>query len=175
MGFQDLQLSAFAARYLYEKEYVETIVINWVQQSCEEVFQRLLTLKESSPKRLIENSKFEGIPESLWIKILEKADIGRKSLVQLSKSDLLKLAHCVTGDRFHLKGKTTNKQEFVTAGGVALNEIDFKTMESKKCPGLFLAGEALDIDGVTGGFNFQSAWTTGWLAAHGIFNKRNPF
>lgn len=169
-----LKLSAFAARYLHDKEYVETIMINWVGLSFEEVQKRLLALKEQSPKRLIDNCKFEGIPESLWLKILKKSNISeRKTLAHCSKSELLHLAQVLTGDRFTLKGKTTNKQEFVTAGGVALNEVDFKTMESKKCPGLFFAGEALDIDGVTGGFNFQSAWTTGWLAAQGIWERVN--
>jgi len=169
-----LRLSAFAARYLNEKEYLEDIEINWIQESHADALKQLLTLKENHPKKLIENSKWEGIPERLFLKILEKAGIPRsKTFAHLSKEEIYNLAKTLTADRFSIQGKTTNKQEFVTAGGIALNEVDFKTMESKKCKNLFFAGEALDIDGITGGFNFQSAWTTGWIAAHGI-KKTTP-
>jgi predicted Rossmann fold flavoprotein len=97
--------------------------------------------------------------------------LGAKPLAQLSKKEVHALAEKFHADRYRVEGKTTHKEEFVTCGGVVLKEIDFKTMESKVCPGLYFAGEILDIDGITGGFNFQNAWTTGYLAGSGAISK----
>jgi len=105
-----------------------------------------------------------AIPNRLWRAFLPDPE---KRYSDLSKGDCFKVLERLSHDRYEIEGQSTNKDEFVTAGGLALNEINFKTMQSKKVDGLFFAGELLDIDGVTGGFNFQNAWTTGYLAAHG--------
>ena len=113
------------------------------------------------------------MPKRLWYFLLDKAGISESlRWADLSKKQLNDLVGLLTRDRYAVAGKTTFKEEFVTCGGVALEEIDLKTMESKKLPGLFFAGEVLDIDGVTGGFNFQAAWTGGWLAANGMAGLR---
>lgn len=164
-----LKLSAFAARYLHEKQYQQTLLINWLGKKTEEVEQLFLTHKANSPRKGIDNLKPEMIANSLFVNILQRAGILiHKPAGQLSNAEIRKLSELLTRDAFQMQGKTTNKQEFVTAGGVKLSEVDFKTMQSKKTRGLFFAGEALDIDGVTGGFNFQAAWTTGWIAAKGM-------
>lgn len=164
-----LKLSAFAARYLHSKGYHEKLFIDWLNRKAEDVEREFLTYKETSPKKSIDNLKPETIANSLFANILMRCEIPlHKPAGQLSNKEIRKLSACLTGDCFIIEGKTTNKQEFVTAGGVKLSEVDFKTMQSKITPGLFFAGEALDIDGVTGGFNFQAAWTTGWIAAHGM-------
>ncbi|MEI6532167.1 MAG: aminoacetone oxidase family FAD-binding enzyme, partial [Chlamydiota bacterium] len=141
-----LKLSAFAARSLHEKNYQETLYINWLAaKNEEEVFQALVKKKIDIPAKLAAR------------------------LLSFSK-DLRVLAKKLYKDPYIIEGTTTNKQEFVTAGGICLKEIDFKTMESRLCPGLYFAGEILDIDGITGGFNFQNAWTTGFLAGKSAFS-----
>jgi len=136
-----LKLSAWAARFLFEKEYRANLIINWLPDySQEEIIQQLKT--SPTPFKFAKN---------LW-----------KMLA--SEKSPLALAQKLQADIYAVDGKTTHKEEFVTCGGVTLKEVDFKTMQSKLCPGLFFAGEILDIDGVTGGFNFQSAWTTGFIA-----------
>jgi predicted flavoprotein YhiN len=101
--------------------------------------------------------------------LLFKSEIpGTKPWAELSRKQLNKLISVLCSDNYHMKGKTTFKEEFVTCGGIELSEIDFKTMESKKCKRLFFAGEILNIDGITGGFNFQAAWSTAWIAANSI-------
>lgn len=146
-----LKLSAFAARYLNEKEYDVKLIVNWLPQfSRQELYTKLI---ESNPL----------LPKSLFHHFLEQ-----RKIKELSKKQLNILADRLQRDVYLIKGKTTNKQEFVTAGGIALDEVDFKTMQSKLCRGLYFAGEILDIDGITGGFNFQNAWTTGWIAGQSI-------
>ncbi|HEY8241323.1 MAG TPA: NAD(P)/FAD-dependent oxidoreductase, partial [Kiritimatiellia bacterium] len=106
-----------------------------------------------------------GIPQRLWERLVHAAGIGSDARWgTVSNAALQKLRDQLAACRFHVRGKSLFKEEFVTCGGVALKEVDFRTMESKVCPGLHFAGEVLDIDGVTGGFNLQSAWTTGWIA-----------
>ncbi|CRX38232.1 NAD(P)/FAD-dependent oxidoreductase [Estrella lausannensis] len=164
-----LKLSAFAARHLSAKQYQETFLVNWLGKKCEEIEELYHSYKTKYPKKGIDNLKPETIAHSLFVNILQRAGILiHKPAGQLSNAEIRKLAEYLTKDAFRMQGKTTNKQEFVTAGGVKLSEVDFKTMQSKKTKGLFFSGEALDIDGVTGGFNFQAAWTTGWIAAHGM-------
>ena len=149
-----LKLSAWAARYFAEKDYRLDIVVNWLPDLSEE--QIFDTLKFSSvPKPF-------PLPQNFW-----KALSPPSKLHETSHKELRALAHRLHADTYHVEGKTTHKEEFVTCGGITLKEIDFKTMESKVSPGLYFAGEILDIDGVTGGFNFQNAWTTGYIAGHG--------
>jgi predicted Rossmann fold flavoprotein len=161
-----LKLSAWGARYLKEKEYRVPLFINWLPDfSTEEIFKTLVQWKTiHSQKMLLNESPFQ-LPKNLW-----KALLGfqfQKKLNDVSHKDLQILAQKLSSDCYQVEGKTTNKEEFVTCGGVSLSEVHFKTMQSKLCPGLFFAGEVLDIDGITGGFNFQNAWTTGYLAGNG--------
>lgn len=147
-----LKLSAWAARHLFEKEYRTTLLINWLPSFTVEQITLQLK-KEENPFKL---------PKNLWKALL--GPLAAKRLVEFSNKETLALAQKLHADPYAVEGKTINKEEFVTCGGVTLKEVNFKRMESKLCPGLFFAGEILDIDGVTGGFNFQNAWTTGYIA-----------
>lgn len=161
-----LKLSAFGARILHSLEYKATLIINWIPRLSHDMIQdKLLERKKDTPNRQITSEGIFDIPKSLWKKLCEIAEIPLEhKFANLSKKEMQKLISTLTSSRFEINGKSTYKEEFVTAGGVALDEVNFKTMESKKCPGLHFAGEVLDIDGITGGFNFQNAWTTAWIA-----------
>ncbi|MCB0459141.1 MAG: NAD(P)/FAD-dependent oxidoreductase [Flavobacteriaceae bacterium] len=161
-----LKLSAFGARLLAEKQYQFSIEINWLSKSYESVFNQLSSFKKSlAKKQLLPNSPFEAIPKRLSEKLINYASIsGNKNWADLSKSDLEQLANLLTQSIFEINGKSTFKEEFVTAGGIDLKEVNFKRFESKLHKNLFFAGEVLDIDAVTGGFNFQNAWTGGYIA-----------
>lgn len=142
-----IKLSAWAAKELHSVNYHTTLEIDWLPRfSTDEI---TLALKNKSPL----------LPKKLWKQFTKHL----KALP--SQKELRAVAEKLKRDCYEVEGKTTNKEEFVTCGGVTLSEIDFKTMESKLCSNLFFAGEILDIDGITGGFNFQSAWATGWIAA----------
>ncbi len=165
-----LKLSAHAARVLYENSYRMSLIVNWLGDSNpEKVRQILLENKASQAKRKIFNYCPFDIPKRLWHNLLIHVGIDSETIwTQLSKNHVQVLTRELTGGQYEIKGKGVFKEEFVTCGGIALKEVDFKTMESKCCPGLHFAGEILDIDGVTGGFNFQSAWTTGYLAGEAM-------
>jgi predicted Rossmann fold flavoprotein len=169
-----LKLSAWGARHLYEKEYRVAIAIDWLPHlSTERLFAELCARKASSQKTLGAENPFK-LPKNLWIALI--GSLANRRIQDISQNNLRHLSEKLHADVYPVEGKTTHKEEFVTCGGVHLKEIDFKRMESKKCPGLFFAGEILDIDGVTGGFNFQNAWTTGFLAgtsAHGRAASRD--
>ncbi len=161
-----LKLSAWAARALHEKNYKADLVVNWLPEE-KQVFAKLQQLKQASPqKTLLSENPFE-LPKNLWKTLLG----AEKRLNDFSIRELQLLSQKLQEDRYSVDGKTTHKEEFVTCGGVTLKEINFKTMESKICPGLYFAGEILDIDGVTGGFNFQNAWTTGFIAGTSSSDK----
>ena len=156
-----LKLSAFAARALHEAEYRFSVSINWLPSHTEEsLFSTLSSLKQTAPQKLLANENPFSLPKNLWKTLLS----SEKKICDHSAKEFRRIAGKLHRDTYLVEGKTTHKEEFVTCGGVSLKEVDFKTMESKLCPGLFFAGEILDIDGVTGGFNFQNAWTTGYLA-----------
>jgi predicted Rossmann fold flavoprotein len=144
-------------------------LINWLHNRREDdVFEELKSSKTIYNAQLIVNVNPFHLVKRLWQFLLFKNGLDNElRWADLSNKQLRNMAHLLVFDRYHVIGKTTFKEEFVTCGGVTLNEIDFKTMESRKVKGLHFAGEILDIDGVTGGFNFQAAWTTGWLAACG--------
>jgi predicted Rossmann fold flavoprotein len=111
----------------------------------------------------------------MWERLLSSSGIPRDALwTGISNASIQTLATQLTAAEFQIAGKSTNKEEFVTCGGVKLSEVDFQTMQSKVCPGLYFAGELLDIDGITGGFNFQAAWTTGWIAGQSIAALNKP-
>lgn len=167
-----LKLSAWGAREMYEANYRAEVEINWVaDHSSTEIQEIFLKQKRLSAGRQIGNDPLFFLPKQLWKKLLflsEFPDDLRWST--LSHKQMQQLIKQLSSTCLKIAGKTTYKQEFVTCGGVALEEVDFKAMESKRCPGLFFAGEVLNIDGVTGGFNFQNAWTTSWIAGNSIGN-----
>jgi len=156
-----LKLSAWGARFLNEHEYKVDLVLNWLPSfSQAEILDALCEVKKESPQKTLISENLFKLPKNLWKTLVGK----EKRLNDFSLKELQGFAEKLHGDVYKADGKTTHKEEFVTCGGVTLKEVDFQTMESKICPGLFFAGEILDIDGVTGGFNFQNAWTTGFIA-----------
>ncbi len=165
-----LKLSAWGARALHEQGYQGTLVLNWLPQlSQDEVRIRLQQAREEGGRRAIANHNPTPVPKRLWTYFVQRAQIDPQvQWTILSNKAINKLTQELCQGEYSLQGKGVFKDEFVTCGGVRLKEINFKTMESRLCEGLFFAGEILDIDGITGGFNFQSAWTTGWLAGQGM-------
>jgi predicted Rossmann fold flavoprotein len=161
-----LKLSAYGARILNEMNYEFNVRINWVNESNHElVWKELENIVQLHPKKLISSVKPYFITERLWIYLIEKCDIhSEKTWESLGKKNLHKLINILTNDVYAVRGKTTFKEEFVTCGGVSLESIDLNTMQSKVCKNLYFAGEILDIDAITGGYNFQAAWTTGFIA-----------
>ena len=165
-----LKLSAWGARFLHDRHYRTSVLINWLPQYNAEVLrQQLLGVKSQLSHRLIVSSCPFPMPRRLWERLTSSIGIDeQKRWADLSNKALDRLLQELVQGEYQIAGKGAFKEEFVTCGGVNLKEVDFKTMESRRCPGLFFAGEILDIDGVTGGFNFQSAWTTAWLAGIAI-------
>jgi predicted Rossmann fold flavoprotein len=165
-----LKLSAFCARILAQQHYDFKIQVSWLGNKKEDALrQELLNIKAANPARQIGNLLPVALPRRLVEFIMDRSGIQPdKRWADISKDEIQKLQEHLLYDTYHVKGKTTFKEEFVTCGGVSLDDIDFKTMESKCCKGLHFAGEVLDIDGITGGFNFQAAWTTGFIAGNGV-------
>jgi len=165
-----LKLSAFGARFLAEKEYHAKLQVDWIPEQLESDLQSEIDFqKKSHPKKRLVNTKLTELPKSLWRALLHRSGFSDVLLGELSKSKIFKLLDLLKRDPYQVHGKTTNKEEFVTCGGITLKEVNFKTMESKCTEGLYFCGEILDIDGITGGFNFQNAWTTGYLAGSKLF------
>jgi predicted Rossmann fold flavoprotein len=165
-----LRTSAWGARLLAERDYKFSIQVQWLgdydQKRAAHVFQET---RAQHPRKHIANWSPVGLPQRLWERLVTAAKIPAEATwAGLSKESAQALARELCAGEFHVAGKSMYKEEFVTCGGVALKEVDFRTMQSRVCPGLFLAGEVLDIDAVTGGFNFQSAWTTGWIAGQAM-------
>ena len=165
-----LKLSAFGARILADKDYQYNIAINWLSSSTEVVVKILKSIKENEPKKqVIIRSQFVEIPKRLWERLVLASAIQFDSKwADLSNKELQNLAEQLTKCVFNANGKSTFKDEFVTAGGLKLKEINFKRFESKIHKNLFFAGEVLNIDAVTGGFNFQNAWTGGFIAGNAM-------
>ncbi|MBK8824855.1 MAG: NAD(P)/FAD-dependent oxidoreductase [Anaerolineales bacterium] len=165
-----LRLSAWGARILADKKYRSTLTVNWLGDykldSALEVLQRNKDWQENARKKIASQPAFSQIPVRLWKQLTQF--IGDKNWGDISKVEMRKLAEELTAGEYKIEGKGQFKEEFVTCGGVRLNEVDFKTMQSRMVEDLFFAGEVLDIDGITGGFNFQSSWTTGWLAGNAM-------
>lgn len=160
-----LRVSAFAARYFHERQYKCSAMINWTNANEDEWRTWVRQTKTEHPKKLLQNTKPASIPQRLWLYLLQRSGIdGGIPASELNKKSINRLVNHLCHDTYEIKGKTTFKEEFVTAGGVDLGGIHQQTMESKVVKGLYFAGEILDIDGVTGGFNFQAAWTTGFIA-----------
>jgi len=161
-----LKLSAWGAREMMHAKYQATLTVNWIgAKRIEDVQQDLLLLKEAHAKTMIKNVWPQELPKRFWLKLLEIAEVHEMMFwADVSKKQIGQLARFLFAGHFEILGKNRFKEEFVECGGVHLKEIDFKTMQSKICSGLYFAGEVLDIDGITGGFNFQNAWTTSWIA-----------
>lgn len=165
-----LKLSAWGARILHEQNYEYSVLVNWLKNTNEEECRQKLTVFQTeNPKKMLFNSNPFSLPKRLWEFLLTKSEIDEElRWNNFSGKKFNKLVNNLIADLYKASGKTTFKEEFVTAGGVKLGDVNMQTMESRKCSGLFFAGEVLDIDGITGGFNFQAAWTTAWLASEGI-------
>jgi len=165
-----LKLSAWGARELHAAGYAFPIQVNWVSPNTpDEVELTLADFRGAHPRRQISTSNPFGLPSRLWERLVSSSGIPPATVwTSLSNIALRALGGCLHSGKFEIKGKSLNKEEFVTCGGVRLREVDFRTMESRIQRGLHFAGEVLDIDGVTGGFNFQSAWTTGWHAGRAM-------
>jgi hypothetical protein len=160
-----LKLSAWGAREFAASDYRFPIQINWLPGwNRERLTEWFAGQRRNNPKRRIRNSPPEPIPQRLWQRFTEHAGIDpHRCWTEFSRQERSALIAELTAAEFSVTGKSMFKEEFVTAGGVARDQVDFKTLESRVTPGLFFAGELLDVDGVTGGFNFQAAWTTGHL------------
>ena len=176
-----LRLSAWGANLLAAKNYQFTIQVNWLNDATfEETFETLKELKTVHSKKIISKKSPFDFPNRLWESLVHAAGIGTFSTSNdsqdvkwgdVSNKQLMALAVQLTNGEFQVNGKSTFKEEFVTAGGIDLKEINFKTMESKLLPNLYFAGEIVNIDAITGGFNFQNAWTSGFILASEIFKK----
>lgn len=164
-----LKLSAWGARELAEKDYTFRVMVNWRGGLNEALLRAEINeIRSHHPQKKIKNQHLQ-LPKRLWAFLLEKSGIdSEKNWGDLSKKDINRLLAHMSQDVYEVKGKTTFKDEFVTCGGVSLEDIMIKRMESKVLPNLFFAGEVLDIDGVTGGFNFQAAWTTAFVAGKAV-------
>lgn len=165
-----LKLSAWGARELAEKNYGFEILVNWLPEYTEQSLRDdwpAIRQKHAGTKMASRNGF--GLPARLWEYLLQQSGIGGdQRWDDLTAKMQNSLMQNLVAQKFVIKGKTTFKEEFVTAGGIQLQEVDVNTMQSKKRAGVFFAGEILDVDGITGGFNFQHAWTSGWIAANGI-------
>tara|TARA_B100001093_G_scaffold511965_1_gene580919 strand:- start:407 stop:1621 length:1215 start_codon:yes stop_codon:yes gene_type:complete len=161
-----LKLSSYGARLLKERKYNFKVQVNWVNQpNNDKIANHLREIIKTNPKKLISNIKPYLLPERLWEFILKKSMFSNnKKWGELGNKGINKLVSILSNDIYSVKGKTTFKEEFVTCGGVCLEDIDLNSMESKKCKGVYFSGEIIDIDAITGGYNFQAAWTTGFIA-----------
>jgi predicted Rossmann fold flavoprotein len=167
-----LQLSAWGARLLETKKYQFAVLVNWLNETKEEgLRQQIQVVQAEHGAKMIGNLNPFPMTNRLWNFLLEKSGIQATTRwKEIGTKSCNKLVNTLLNDRYEVTGKTTFKEEFVTAGGVSLTEINVKSMESRKVKGLFFAGEIMDIDGITGGFNFQAAWTTGFIAGKNVGN-----
>jgi len=169
-----LKLSSWAARFLNEKDYEFDFMINWLPNQSEDCLKELFaSYKQNFGNKKVFNQMEIAIPKKLKHFLMDKAGISSDiKWADTNKKQINKLIQFLTADIYPSKGKTTFKQEFVSCGGVELSEVNFKTMESKQYSNLYFAGEVLNIDALTGGFNFQNAWTTSWIAAQDIAQQK---
>lgn len=178
-----LRLSAWGARILAEKNYQFILEVNWLNDvTFDEAMETLKELKQEHAKKVVSkkspfdlaDARFAGarVPNRLWESLVLASNISNETKwADLTKKQLTDLTNQLTNGQFQVNGKSTFKEEFVTAGGIDLREINFKTMESKLHENLFFAGEIVNIDAITGGFNFQNAWTSGFIVANAITNS----
>ncbi len=165
-----IKLSAWAADYLHQLHYEFTVLINWTGSTSEEDLRQVFSeMKSKRGKQKVFNNPMFSIPQRLWQRLCDLSEIPEAKIwSELPQKNMNKLIESLIRCPFLIKGKTTFKEEFVTCGGIDLKSIDLETMESKTMKGLYFAGEVLNVDGETGGFNFQSAWTTAYVAGTAI-------
>lgn len=165
-----LKLSSHAARYLHENNYNVDISVNWTNvANRSEIEEYIKNIVSENPNKQLASLRPYDMPSRLWTYIIDKLCISReKKWAELGKSGINRIIEALTNDIYHVSGKGAYRDEFVTCGGVSLSNIDYHTLESKICPHLFFAGEVLDIDAITGGFNLQAAWTTGYIVGQNI-------
>ena len=165
-----LKLSSIAARELFEQKYKFDLIIKWSNLEYKELKEKMNYIKVNKGKlNLINIRPLPFLTKRLWIFLLNKLDINKdKKWSDLLADERERIIDCLLKDKYIISGKGPFGEEFVTSGGVKINEVSFKSMESLICPGLFFSGEVLDVDGITGGFNFQHCWTSGWLAGRAI-------
>jgi predicted Rossmann fold flavoprotein len=165
-------LSAGGARILAEKNYHFHVLVNWLDDAKEDNLRaQLEQTSQAQAGKKMSNWNPTPLTNRLWLHLLERSEINPDlRWSELGKKGQNRLVNTLLNDRYEVQGKTTFKEEFVTAGGLSLSEIDFQTMRTKKLPQLSFAGEILDIDGITGGYNFQAAWTTGFIAGKYAFD-----
>lgn len=167
-----LRLSAWGARGLNDLDYTFELQVNWLPQYNRETLEAYLQqMRKEQAKKKIANTVFAELPKRLWFRFVEELGLQHTRWADCKRSQMDELIDSFLATRFKVTGKDTFKEEFVTAGGVDLRDVDFKGFESKKCPGLFFAGEVLNVDAITGGFNFQNAWTGAHLAAQKIAER----
>ena len=165
-GPATLKLSSYAARHLTEQNYQSPVAINWVNETnAQLVEQNVMDLALLNQKKQVANVRPYDLPSRVWSYLLERSNIEKeKRWGEVGRKMMNKLVETLTNDVHQIAGKGTFRDEFVTCGGVSLKSINPNTLESKVCSGLYFAGEVLDIDAITGGFNLQAAWTTGFVA-----------
>jgi predicted Rossmann fold flavoprotein len=165
-----LKLSSFAAQEFFNLNYNAGIIVNWLQPlKLEEIESALKELQKQKHKALPYSLALLNLPKRLWEFLCLRSGIQNdKPWAEISNKHIKSLAAHIGNSEFNMEGKTTFKEEFVTCGGVNLKDIDFRTMQSKHVEGLYFCGEVMNVDGITGGFNFQSAWSTAWLCAQSI-------
>ena len=164
-----LKLSAWGARELAALKYQFEIIVNFIGTASEDALEIFRNFKENEPKKSIGQAKIFDITNRFWQRILFVSGIDTaKQLANINNKEMQKIIENLRCCRMNVTGKSTFKEEFVTAGGVDLKEMDFKTMKSKKLPNFYISGEVLNIDAVTGGFNFQACWSEGWLIAQDL-------
>jgi predicted Rossmann fold flavoprotein len=167
-----IRLSAWLAKELEEVDYKAEVTVNWLPAYNEQRFREyLLQFRNSQGAAKVRGKSPFGLPQRLWEFLLDKSGVSQERWGELNAAVQNKLVRNLVSFVIPISGKTTFKEEFVTAGGILTTEVDPDTMQSRKCPDLYFAGEVLDVDGITGGYNFQHAWTSGYNAAHSISQK----
>ena len=168
-----LKLSSYAARALKESKYHAKLSVNWVNEKAQEkVSKEIDSIIKQHRQKLITNVKPYNLPTRLWLRILDRAEVSHeRRWAELGQKGINRIVNILTNDEYVIDGQSRFTEEFVTAGGVSLASLNFSTLECRKCDDLYFAGEVVDIDAITGGFNLQAAWSTGYLVAHSIANK----
>ena len=171
-GPATLKLSSYAARVLAQSAYKGQVGVNWLGADSAQVREWTLEASSQQGRRQLSGYRPQGLSDRLWEHILKRAGVDRNcKWAEISKDQRARLEQALTCDLYPIDGRARFKEEFVTCGGVSLDSINPRTLESKTVPGLFFSGEVLDIDAITGGFNLQAAWSTGYMAAVGISGK----
>lgn len=166
-----LKLSSYAAKHLAECGYQSPLLINWLNLNDMQARETIAAIADTNPQKLVSSVHPQPIPSRLWHYLTDKAGLGGRRWAELGKTGTNKLCNALTNDLYRIEGRAKFKDEFVTCGGISLNGINQSTLESKQYPGLYFAGEVLDIDAITGGFNLQAAWSTGHRVAKSITEK----